>query len=91
MRRAFDLAYATAYVFAGCRPRFLEVGQVAFTIPVNVGDLTSFQGTSDLRKCTMTIFGDLIYIEVKKRCSININRGIGMGRLTRTGIGKTIE
>lgn len=43
MRRAFDLAYATAYVFAGCRPRFLEVGQVAFTIPVNVGDLTSFQ------------------------------------------------
>ena len=42
MRRAFDLAYATAYVFAGCRPRFMEVDQVAFTIPVNVGDLTNF-------------------------------------------------
>ena len=43
MRRAFDLAYATAYVFAGRRPRFMEVDQVAFTIPVSVGDLTSFQ------------------------------------------------
>ena len=43
MRRAFDLAYATAYVFAGRRPRFLEVDQVAFTIPVSVGDLTNFQ------------------------------------------------
>ncbi|VEU40019.1 unnamed protein product [Pseudo-nitzschia multistriata] len=42
MRRAFDLAYATAYVFAGRRPRFLEVDQVAFTIPVSVGDLTNF-------------------------------------------------
>jgi acyl-coenzyme A thioesterase 9 len=43
MRRAFDLAYATAYVFAGCRPRFMEVDEVAFTIPVSVGDLTNFQ------------------------------------------------
>eukprot|EP00536_Pseudo-nitzschia_multiseries_P019482 jgi/Psemu1/321391/estExt_fgenesh1_pm.C_50940001 len=43
MRRAFDLAYATAYVFAGRRPRFVEVDQVAFTIPVSVGDLTNFQ------------------------------------------------
>lgn len=43
MRRAFDLAYATAYVFAGRRPRFLEVDSVAFTIPVSVGDLTNFQ------------------------------------------------
>mmetsp|Transcript_1432 Transcript_1432/g.3494 ORF Transcript_1432/g.3494 Transcript_1432/m.3494 type:complete len:181 (-) Transcript_1432:455-997(-) len=43
MRRAFDLAYATAYVFLGRRPRFVEVDQVAFTIPVSVGDLTNFQ------------------------------------------------
>ncbi len=43
MRRAFDLAFATAYVFVGHRPRFLEVDQVAFTIPVSVGDLTNFQ------------------------------------------------
>mmetsp|Transcript_25741 Transcript_25741/g.34256 ORF Transcript_25741/g.34256 Transcript_25741/m.34256 type:complete len:296 (+) Transcript_25741:664-1551(+) len=43
MRRAFDLAYATTYLFAGCRPRFMEVDQVAFTMPVSVGDLTNFQ------------------------------------------------
>ena len=43
MRRAFDLAYATAYVFLGRKPRFVEVDQVAFSIPVNVGDLTNFQ------------------------------------------------
>lgn len=43
MRRAFDLAFATAYVFAGARPRFVGVDAVAFTIPVNVGDLTNFQ------------------------------------------------
>ncbi|KAL3903574.1 MAG: hypothetical protein SGARI_005315 [Bacillariaceae sp.] len=43
MRRAFELAYATAYVFGGARPRFLEVDKVSFSIPVNVGDLTNFQ------------------------------------------------
>jgi acyl-coenzyme A thioesterase 9 len=43
MRRAFELSYATAYVFGGARPRFLEVDQVSFSIPVNVGDLTNFQ------------------------------------------------
>jgi acyl-coenzyme A thioesterase 9 len=42
MRRAWELAYATAYVFGGARPRFLEVDKVAFTIPVHVGDLTNF-------------------------------------------------
>lgn len=43
MRRAFELADAAAYVFGGARPRFLEVDQVNFTLPVNVGDLTNFQ------------------------------------------------
>lgn len=43
MRRAFELSYATAYVFGGARPRFLEVDKVSFSIPVNVGDLTNFQ------------------------------------------------
>ena len=43
MRRAFDLAYATAYVFVGSRPRFVEVDTVAFTMPVGVGDLTNFR------------------------------------------------
>mmetsp|Transcript_6414 Transcript_6414/g.15879 ORF Transcript_6414/g.15879 Transcript_6414/m.15879 type:complete len:469 (-) Transcript_6414:176-1582(-) len=43
MRRAFDLAFATVYVFLGSRPRFVEVDTVAFTTPVGVGDLTNFR------------------------------------------------
>ena len=42
MRRAFELAYATAYVFGGARPRFLELDEVSFQSPVDVGDLSVF-------------------------------------------------
>lgn len=42
MRRAYELAFSTAYCFAGARPIFLEVDQVSFTLPVNVGDLLIF-------------------------------------------------
>ena len=39
MRRAFDLAFANAYLFAGTRPRFRQVEHVSFTAPVEVGAL----------------------------------------------------
>jgi acyl-coenzyme A thioesterase 9 len=42
MRLAFELAFSNAYVFAGIRPVFLEVDHVAFTNPVDVGDLLVF-------------------------------------------------
>lgn len=42
VRRAFELAFATAYVFGGARPIFLEVDEVAFASPVDVGDLLVF-------------------------------------------------
>jgi acyl-coenzyme A thioesterase 9 len=42
MRRAFELAYATCYMFGGARPRFLEVDDVSFQSPVDVGDLVVF-------------------------------------------------
>lgn len=42
MRRAFELAFSTAYVFGGARPVFLEVDQVSFLAPVDVGDLLVF-------------------------------------------------
>jgi acyl-coenzyme A thioesterase 9 len=42
MRRAFELAFATAYVFGGQRPRFLEVDDISFESPVDVGDLLVF-------------------------------------------------
>ena len=42
MRRAFELAFANAYVFGGQRPRFLEVDDISFDSPVDVGDLLVF-------------------------------------------------
>ncbi|KAI4329921.1 hypothetical protein MLD38_028251 [Melastoma candidum] len=38
MHRAFELAFSTAYVFAGLVPYFLEVDHVDFLRPVDVGD-----------------------------------------------------
>ena len=37
MRKAFELAFATAYTFAGASPRFLEVDHVDFVKPVSHG------------------------------------------------------
>jgi acyl-coenzyme A thioesterase 9 len=42
VRRAFELAFANAYLFGGQRPVFLEVDEVSFTKPVDVGDLLVF-------------------------------------------------
>ncbi|KAK7400665.1 hypothetical protein VNO78_11912 [Psophocarpus tetragonolobus] len=38
MRRAFELAFSTAYAFAGVAPHFLEVDHVDFFKPVDVGN-----------------------------------------------------
>ena len=35
MRRAFELAFSTAYAFAGAAPHFLEVDHVDFFKPVS--------------------------------------------------------
>lgn len=42
VRRAFELAFANAYLFGGARPIFLEVDEVSFARPVDVGDLLVF-------------------------------------------------
>ncbi|KAK6146374.1 hypothetical protein DH2020_020243 [Rehmannia glutinosa] len=42
MRRAFELAFATAYSFAGSAPFFLEVDHVDFLKPVDVGNFLRF-------------------------------------------------
>lgn len=36
MRRAFEIAFSTAYVFGGIRPLFLEVDHVDFRRPVSM-------------------------------------------------------
>lgn len=43
MRRAFELAFATAYLFGGDRPQFIEVDDVSFDKPVDVGNLLVFK------------------------------------------------
>lgn len=43
MRRAFELAHATAYVFAAARPRPVLVDEITFKRPVYVGDLVKFK------------------------------------------------
>ncbi|KAL9681221.1 hypothetical protein QQ045_013002 [Rhodiola kirilowii] len=43
MRRAFELAFATAYAFIGDAPRFLEIDHVDFLRPVDVGDFLRYK------------------------------------------------
>ncbi|CAM8986751.1 unnamed protein product [Rhodiola kirilowii] len=43
MNRAFELAFSTAYAFAGIMPCFLEVDHVDFLRPVDVGDFLRFK------------------------------------------------
>ncbi|XP_048446999.1 acyl-coenzyme A thioesterase 2, chloroplastic-like [Pyrus x bretschneideri] len=43
MHRAFELAFSTAYAFAGLVPCFLEVDHIDFLKPVDVGDFLCFR------------------------------------------------
>ena len=43
MRRAFELAFSTAYMFGGDKPEILEVDDISFVSPVDVGDLLIFK------------------------------------------------
>jgi len=43
MRRAFELAFANAYTFGGEWPQMLEVDNITFHRPVDVGNLLQFQ------------------------------------------------
>jgi acyl-coenzyme A thioesterase 9 len=43
LRRAFELAFATSYVFGGSRPTFKSVRDMDFLKPVDVGDLLRFK------------------------------------------------
>ncbi len=44
-RRAYELAFATTYMFGGLRPSFLKVDEITFTRPVDVGDLLRLTST----------------------------------------------
>ena len=42
MRRAFEAAFGTCYLFGGSRPHFLELERVTFKRPVDIGNLVKF-------------------------------------------------
>jgi acyl-coenzyme A thioesterase 9 len=43
MRKAFELAFSTAYLFAGSRPKFKAVDEIIFHRPVDIGNLLRFK------------------------------------------------
>lgn len=45
MRRAFELGFAAAYSFAGVRPQFVQMDDVTFAKPVEIGSLLKFTST----------------------------------------------
>ncbi|GAB2294144.1 Acyl-coenzyme A thioesterase 2, chloroplastic [Dionaea muscipula] len=45
MRKALELAFSTAYAFAGQAPRLVEVDHVDFVKPVDVGNLLQFKSS----------------------------------------------
>ncbi|KAG9149546.1 hypothetical protein Leryth_014336 [Lithospermum erythrorhizon] len=63
MQVAFELAYSTAYVFAGVMPSFVEVDHVDFLRPVDVGDFLRFKSCVLYTECEHTD-QPLINIEV---------------------------
>ncbi|KAK6145176.1 hypothetical protein DH2020_021996 [Rehmannia glutinosa] len=63
MHRAFELAFSTAYVFAGMMPSFLEVDHVDFLRPVDVGDFLRFKSCVLYTECENSD-RPLIHVEV---------------------------
>ncbi|GBF87343.1 acyl-coenzyme A thioesterase, mitochondrial [Raphidocelis subcapitata] len=59
LRRAFELAFATCYVFAGSRPVFDSIDDVQFKKPVDVGDLMR------LASCVLHAEGDKVVVLVE--------------------------
>jgi acyl-coenzyme A thioesterase 9 len=67
MRRAFELAFASAYTFGGAKPRFLELDEVEFKLPVNVGDLVHLQSQVLFTSEDMHVGESTAHIEVLLR------------------------
>ena len=66
MRRAYELAHSTAYLFAGRRPVFLELDEVTFRSPVSVGDLLRFESCVLYTSEAMDLAGRVtVHVEVR--------------------------
>ena len=65
LRRAFELAFATSYVFGGARPRFKSVRDMDFLRPVDVGDLLRFKARVLHMDATHCDTGQCVDVEVE--------------------------
>ena len=65
LRRAFELAFATSYVFGGARPRFKSVRDMDFLRPVDVGDLLRFKARVLHVDATHCDTGQCVDVEVE--------------------------
>ncbi|CAK9107051.1 unnamed protein product [Durusdinium trenchii] len=61
MRCAYRCAFPTAYMFAGSFPHFVEVDEVTFLQPVEVGDICEFSGQVMI---TYTKVRPVVHVEV---------------------------
>lgn len=61
MKQAFELAFSTAYLFAGVRPYFSALGDITFKYPVEIGSLL------DLRAAVVYTEGNDIQVHVTAR------------------------
>ena len=77
MRRSFELAFATAYLFGGDKPRFLEVDDISFDKPVDVGDLLVFKVRESARASSAVQF-DLKLSETVRLCRATYSTHVPM-------------
>merc|ERR1712176_858029 len=106
MRRAFELAHATAYMFGGRKPVFLELDEVAFKAPVSVGDLLRLDSRILYTSESMDLLGratihvevnaSVIYAEkatIKESNSFNFTFGLSENKdgTGKSALGKDIE
>lgn len=61
IHRAFDLAIATCYTFAGSFPQFRQVDKITFNKPVDIGDLVRLKSRV---VCTSDSLHPLAHVEV---------------------------
>jgi len=67
MRRAFELSFATAYLFIGSQPQFREVDEVTFEKPVDVGNMVRFDSVVLYTSQSKTTMRPLVHVEVVAR------------------------
>ena len=65
MRRAFELAWASAHLHARCRPVFRALDDITFLTPVEIGSIIKFES-----KVVYVPAGNEFAVVTNKHCSV---------------------